>query len=131
MIDRTQSFVFLYFGFARIGLVVILLVDPTIYDGIMELTAGLRPLASLTYLGGIPVLIAVLGVPADLAVLLIAGVPRTPLPPRTNSSEFLLRPVPTSISRSGLFSAWYRSGSESWCSQDIVVQVPGRYSETG
>ena len=66
MIDRTQSFVLLYFGFTRIGLVVILLVDPTIYDSIMELTAVLRPLASLAYLGGIPVLIAVLGVPDDL-----------------------------------------------------------------
>lgn len=66
MIDRTQFFVLLYFGFARIGLVVILLIDSTIYDSIMELTAGLCPLASLAYLGGIPILIAVLGVPADL-----------------------------------------------------------------
>jgi hypothetical protein len=62
VVSRTQSLVLVFFAFAWISLVVILLVEPTIYDSAMKLPAGSHPLADLTFLGGISALIALLSV---------------------------------------------------------------------
>jgi len=51
-----------FFAFAWISLVVILLVDPQIYDGAMKLPAGRHPLADLAFLGAITAFIAFLSV---------------------------------------------------------------------
>ena len=58
--SRTQSLVLGFFAFAWISLVVILLVEPTIYDSAMKLPAVKHPLADLAFLGGISAFIALL-----------------------------------------------------------------------
>ena len=89
MVNRTQSLVLGFFGFAWISLVVILLVDPAIYDNAMKLSAGSHPLADLAFLGGISALIALLSVGVlrrwrwtfwlILVAFLIGGAVRTPV----------------------------------------------------
>ena len=88
MVNRTQSLVLGFFGFAWISLIVILLVDPAIYDEAMKLPAGEHPLADLVFLGAISVLIALLSVGVlrrwrwtfwlVLAAFLIGGAVRIP-----------------------------------------------------
>jgi hypothetical protein len=87
--NRTRSLVLGFFGFAWIGLVVILLVDPAIYDDAMKLPAGHHPLADLAFLGGVSALIALLSVGVlrrwrwafwlILVAFLIGGAVRTPV----------------------------------------------------
>ena len=60
MVNRTQSLVLGFFAFAWISLVVILLVEPEIYDSAMKLPAGKHPLIDLAFLGGISAFIAFL-----------------------------------------------------------------------
>ena len=62
MIGRTQALVLGFFVFAWMSLLVILLVDPEIYDGAMQLPPGPHRLADLAFLGAISVLIAFLSV---------------------------------------------------------------------
>jgi hypothetical protein len=62
VISRTQSLVLGFFVFVWISLLVILLVEPTIYDGAMKLRPGPHPLADLAFLGAVSVLIAFLSV---------------------------------------------------------------------
>jgi len=88
VVNRTQSLVLGFFGFAWISLIVILLVDPAIYDEAMRLPAGEHPLADLVFLGAISVLIALLSVGVlrrwrwtfwlVLAAFLIGGAVRIP-----------------------------------------------------
>ena len=88
MPNRTQSLVLGFFAFAWISLVVILLVDPAVYDNAMKLPAGNHPIADLAFLGGISALIAFLCVGVlrcwrwtfwlILAAFLIGGALRTP-----------------------------------------------------
>lgn len=87
--NRTQSLVLGFFAFAWISLVVILLVDPSIYDNAMKLPAGRHPVADLAFLAGITVLIALLSVGVlrrwrwlfwlILVAFLIGGAVRTPV----------------------------------------------------
>ena len=89
MINRTQSLVLGFFAFAWISLLVILLVDPAIYDDAMKLPAGRHPLADLAFLGGISALIILLSVGVlrrwrwtfwlILVAFLIGGAVRTPV----------------------------------------------------
>jgi hypothetical protein len=51
-----------FFAFAWGSLIVILLVEPGIYDSAMKLLAGKRPLADLAFLGGISAFIVFLSV---------------------------------------------------------------------
>jgi hypothetical protein len=60
VVNRTQSLMFGFFAFAWSSLVVILLVEPEIYDSAMKLPAGKHPLADLAFLGGISVFIVFL-----------------------------------------------------------------------
>jgi hypothetical protein len=62
VISRTQSLVLGFFAFAWISLLLILLVEPEIYDGAMKLPPGPHRLADLAFLGAISVLIAFLSV---------------------------------------------------------------------
>jgi hypothetical protein len=62
VVNRTQSLVLGFFVFAWISLVVILLIEPAIYDSAMKLPAGEHPLADLGFLGVISVFIALLSV---------------------------------------------------------------------
>ena len=88
MVNRTQSLVLGFFAFAWISLVIILLVEPEIYDGAMKLPAGRHPVADLAFLGGITALIALLCVGVlrrwrwmfwlILAAFLIGGLLRMP-----------------------------------------------------
>jgi hypothetical protein len=88
VVSRTQSLVLGFFAFAWISLVVILLVEPTIYDSAMNLPAGKHPLADLAFLGGISAFIALLSVGVlrrwrwtfwlILVAFLIGGAVRTP-----------------------------------------------------
>jgi hypothetical protein len=88
VISRTQSLVLGFFAFAWISLLVILLVDPTIYDDAMKLPAGRHPLTDLAFLGGISALIVLLSVGVlkrwrwtfwlILVAFLIGGAVRTP-----------------------------------------------------
>lgn len=88
MVNRMQYLVLGFFAFAWISLVVILLVEPEIYDSAMKLPAGKHPLADLAFLGGISALIALLSVGVlrrwrwtfwlILAAFLIGGALRIP-----------------------------------------------------
>jgi hypothetical protein len=60
VISRTQSFVLGFFVFAWISLLVILLLDPGIYDDAMKLSPGPHRLADLAFLVAISVVIALL-----------------------------------------------------------------------
>lgn len=62
VINRIQLVVLGFFGFAWASLVVILLLDPKIFDGAMNLPPGRHPLAELGFLGAISALIALLAV---------------------------------------------------------------------
>jgi hypothetical protein len=64
VIARTQSLVLTFFAFAWVSLIVILLVDPAIYDSVMKLPTCRHPLADLAFLGGICAFIALLECPA-------------------------------------------------------------------
>jgi hypothetical protein len=89
VINRTQSLVLGFFAFAWISLLLILLVDPAIYDNAMKLPAGRHPLADLAFLGGISALITLLSVGVlrrwrwtfwlILVAFLIGGAVRTPV----------------------------------------------------
>jgi hypothetical protein len=89
VVERTQSLVLGFFALAWISLVVILLVDPAIYDNAMKLPAGRHPLADLAFLGGISAFIALLSVGVlrrwlwafwlILVAFLIGGAVRTPV----------------------------------------------------
>jgi hypothetical protein len=88
VVNRMQYLVLGFFAFAWISLVVILLVEPEIYDSAMKLPAGKHPLADLAFLGGISALIALLSVGVlrrwrwtfwlILAAFLIGGALRIP-----------------------------------------------------
>lgn len=60
--NRTQSLVLGFFVFAWISLLVILLVDPAIYDRAMKLPSGPHPLADLALFGAVSAFIAFLSV---------------------------------------------------------------------
>ena len=60
MVNRTQSLVLGFFVVVWISLVVILLVEPGIYDSAMKLPAGDHRLADLAFLGAITAFIALL-----------------------------------------------------------------------
>ncbi|HET7273333.1 MAG TPA: hypothetical protein VFI90_19860 [Rubrobacter sp.] len=60
MVNRTQSVVLGFFAVVWISLVVILLVEPGIYDTAMKLPAGDHRLADLAFLGAITAFIALL-----------------------------------------------------------------------
>lgn len=62
VVNRTQSLVLGFFVFAWISLVVILILDPIIYDGAMKLPPGPHPLADLAFLGAVSAFIAFLSV---------------------------------------------------------------------
>jgi hypothetical protein len=62
VVDRTPSLVLEFFAFAWSSLVVILLVEPEIYDSAMKLPAGKHPLADLAFLGEISAFIVFLSV---------------------------------------------------------------------
>jgi hypothetical protein len=89
VINRTQSLVLGFFAFAWISLLLILLVDPAIYDNAMKLPAGRHPLADLAFLGGISALIILLSIGVlrrwrwtfwlILVAFLIGGAVRTPV----------------------------------------------------
>jgi hypothetical protein len=87
VVNRTHSLVLGFFGFAWISIVIILLVDPAIYDDAMKLPAGDHPLADLAFLGGVSAFIAVLSVGVlrrwtfwlILVAFLIGGAVRTPV----------------------------------------------------
>ena len=88
MIARTQSLVLAFFAFAWVSLIVILLVDPAIYDSSMKLPAGKHHLAGIAFLVGISAYIALLSVEVlrrwrwafwlILVAFLIGGAVRTP-----------------------------------------------------
>ncbi len=60
MVNRTQSLVLGFFAVAWIGLVIILLVEPGIYDEAMKLPAGQHRVADVAFLGAISAFIALL-----------------------------------------------------------------------
>jgi hypothetical protein len=60
VVNRTQSLVLGFFVVVWISLVVILLVEPGIYDSAMKLPAGDHRLADLAFLGAITAFIALL-----------------------------------------------------------------------
>ncbi|MBA2713769.1 MAG: hypothetical protein H0U55_09500 [Rubrobacteraceae bacterium] len=62
VVNRTQSLVLGFFVFAWISLVVILLMDPAIYDRALKLPNGLHPLVGLAFLGALSALIAFLSI---------------------------------------------------------------------
>jgi hypothetical protein len=111
-----------FFAFAWGSLIVILLVEPEIYDSAIKLPAGKHPLADLAFLGGISAFIVFLSVGVlrswrwacwlILVAFLISGGLRTPSPFSTWSGSSLrsdLRGTPCSR----LCSTLFRSGSDS------------------
>jgi hypothetical protein len=101
VISRTQSLVLGFFAFAWISLLVILLVDPAIYDDAMKLPAGRHPLTDLAFLGGISALIVLISVGVLkrwrwtfwlILVAFLIGERCGPPPPRWNWPESSFRP---------------------------------------
>jgi hypothetical protein len=88
VVNRTQSLVLGFFAFVWVSLVIILLVEPGIYDSAMKLPSGNHLLADLAFLGAITafILLLVVGVLRRwrwtfwliLVAFLIGGVLRVP-----------------------------------------------------